>query len=106
MTAPGSAGGHRPRVRMTGAQRRRQLLDVGRELFARKGFAATSIEEIATHARVSKPVRYEQFGGKEGLYDTVADRELHALVDRRTSALAAPARRRALLGRPALALRD
>ena len=37
----------RPRVRMTGRERREQLLDVGRALFAEKGYEATSIEEIA-----------------------------------------------------------
>ena len=43
---------------MTGAQRRQQLLDVGRALFAERGFEATSIEEIAARAKVSKPVVY------------------------------------------------
>ena len=32
---------------MTGAQRRQQLLDVGRALFADKGFEGATIEEIA-----------------------------------------------------------
>ena len=40
----------RPRVRMTGAQRRQQLIDVGRELFGRRGYEATSIEELAARA--------------------------------------------------------
>ena len=42
----------RPRVRMTGKERREQLLDVGRSLFAEKGFEAASIEEIASRAGV------------------------------------------------------
>ena len=49
--------------RMTGSQRREQLLSVGRELFAEKGFEGTSVEEIAARAKVSKPVVYEHFGG-------------------------------------------
>jgi len=53
---------------MTGKQRREQLLDIGRRLFAERGFEGTSIEEIAARAGVSKPVVYEHFGGKEGLY--------------------------------------
>ena len=53
---------------MTGHERREQLLDVGRALFADKGFEAVSVEEIAAKASVSKPVVYEHFGGKEGLY--------------------------------------
>ena len=72
---------------MTGKERREQLLDVGRALFAEKGFEATSIEEIASRARVSKPVVYEHFGGKEGLYAVVVDREMRALLDSVTSAL-------------------
>ena len=51
------------RARMTGKQRREQLLEVGRKLFAEKGFEATTVEEIAAKAGVSKPVVYEHFGG-------------------------------------------
>jgi AcrR family transcriptional regulator len=61
---------------MTGKERREQLLDVGRRLFAKRGLDGTSIEEIAAQAGVSKPVVYEHFGGKEGLYAVVVDREV------------------------------
>jgi AcrR family transcriptional regulator len=76
-----------PRVRMTGKERRTQLLDVGRSLFAEKGFGATSIEEIAARAGVTKPVVYEHFGGKEGLYAVVVDREMERLLIGVTGAL-------------------
>lgn len=76
-----------PRVRMTGAERRQQLLDVARKLFAEKGFDGTSIEEIAQRANVSKPVVYEHFGGKEGIYAVVVDRETQSLLDRMVSTL-------------------
>lgn len=70
---------------MTGKERREQLLDIGRRLFAERGFDGTSIEEVAARAGVSKPVVYEHFGGKEGLYAVVVDREmqnlLHTIVD-------------------------
>ncbi|MDX6201538.1 MAG: hypothetical protein QOF82_163 [Frankiales bacterium] len=69
-----------PRTRMTGKERREQLLDVGRSLFAEKGFDGTSIEEIAGRAGVSKPVVYEHFGGKEGLYAVVVDREVSRML--------------------------
>ncbi|WP_426565811.1 TetR family transcriptional regulator [Angustibacter sp. McL0619] len=75
------------RARMTGPQRREQLLDVGRRLFAEKGFEGTSVEEIASRAEVSKPVVYEHFGGKEGLYAVVVDREIRLLLDEISSAL-------------------
>jgi AcrR family transcriptional regulator len=68
------------RKRMTGQQRRQQLLDIGRRLFAERGFDGTSIEEIAAQAGVSKPVVYEHFGGKEGLYAVVVDREVERLT--------------------------
>ncbi|MDT0263126.1 TetR/AcrR family transcriptional regulator [Jatrophihabitans sp. DSM 44399] len=77
----------RPRVRMTGKERREQLLDVGRALFAEKGFEVTSIEEVAARAGVSKPVVYEHFGGKEGLYAVVVDRAMRSLLDAVISAL-------------------
>ncbi|WP_241037073.1 TetR/AcrR family transcriptional regulator [Blastococcus litoris] len=96
----------RPRVRMTGEQRRRQLLDIGRELFAERGFEATSVEELAAHADVSKPVVYEHFGGKEGLYGAVVDREMQALLDRFTSALSVPGPPREMLESAALVLLD
>jgi AcrR family transcriptional regulator len=74
---------------MSGKERREQLLDVGRALFAEKGFDGTSIEEIAARAGVSKPIVYEHFGGKEGLYAVVIDREMQRLLDVFTGALTA-----------------
>lgn len=75
------------RPRMTGTQRRQQLIEIGRALFAERGYDATSIEEIAQRAQVSKPVVYEHFGGKEGLYAVVVDREMSMLLDMITSSL-------------------
>jgi AcrR family transcriptional regulator len=88
---------------MTGKERRQQLLDIGRSLFAERGFEATSIEEIASRAGVSKPVVYEHFGGKEGLYAVVVDREMQRLMERVVSALTA-GHPRELLEQAALAL--
>ncbi|MEU6993244.1 TetR/AcrR family transcriptional regulator [Streptomyces sp. NPDC046465] len=93
------------RTRMTGAERREQLLDIGRTLFAAKGFEGTSVEEIAAKAGVSKPVVYEHFGGKEGLYAVVVDREMRALLDMVTGALTA-GHPRELLEQAAFALLD
>ena len=72
---------------MTGAERRHQLIDVARSLFAERGYEGTSIEEIAQRANVSKPVVYEHFGGKEGLYAVVVDREMSALLEGITASL-------------------
>ena len=67
------------RQRMTGRERREQLISIGRTAFAELGFEGASVEEIAARAGVSKPVVYEHFGGKEGLYAVVVDREMLAL---------------------------
>ena len=72
---------------MTGQERRQQLLDIGRKLFAERGLDGTSIEEIAAQAGVSKPVVYEHFGGKEGLYAVVVDREVERFLTMATTLL-------------------
>ncbi|WP_328386409.1 TetR/AcrR family transcriptional regulator [Streptomyces sp. NBC_00400] len=104
---PSPAAGTRRarRVRMTGAERREQLLDIGRTLFAERGYEGTSVEEIAAKAGVSKPVVYEHFGGKEGLYAVVVDREMRQLLDMVTGALTA-GHPRELLEQAAFALLD
>ncbi|WP_374058814.1 TetR family transcriptional regulator [Planomonospora sp. ID67723] len=78
-----------PRRRMSGKERREQLIQISRTLFAEKGFDGTSVEEIAATANVSKPVVYEHFGGKEGVYAVVVDREMQKLLVMVTEALAA-----------------
>jgi AcrR family transcriptional regulator len=92
-----------PRARMTGTERRQQLIGIARSLFAERGYEGTSIEEIALRANVSKPVVYEHFGGKEGLYAVVVDREMSALLDGITSSLTNN-RSRVRIERVALAL--
>jgi AcrR family transcriptional regulator len=93
-----------PKTRMTARQRREQLLLVGRALFAEKGFEGTSVEEIASRADVSKPVVYEHFGGKEGMYAVIVDREVQALLDALTGALSMRGHPKQLVERAALAL--
>ena len=91
---------------MSAKERREQLLAVSRELFGAKGFDGTSIEEIAAHAQVSKPVVYEHFGGKEGIYAVVVDREVEALTHALTRALEAGGHPKILVERTAMALFD
>ena len=91
---------------MTAKERREQLLAVSRQLFAEKGFDGTSIEEIATRANVSKPVVYEHFGGKEGVYAVVVDREIERLLGTITSALTSSQSSHEILEAAALALLD
>ena len=73
---------------MSGHARRAQLVEVGRTVFAKRGYEGTSVEEIADRAHVSKPVIYEHFGGKEGLYAVIVDREMEYVVRRITESIA------------------
>jgi len=104
--APAPVKKAKARSRMTGRERREQLIGIGRKLFADKGFEATTVEEIAAQAGVSKPVVYEHFGGKEGLYAVVVDRELQSLLESITGALDSAGTSRQLIERAALALLD
>ena len=69
------------RKRMTKAERREQLQIVARDLFALRGYANTSIDEIAAAAGVSKPVVYEHFTDKETLYEEVIAAELECMFE-------------------------
>jgi AcrR family transcriptional regulator len=73
--------------RLTAAARRAQLIEIGRSTFAERGYEATTVEEIAARAKVSKPILYHHFGGKEGLYAVVVDREVEYLLGRFTEAV-------------------
>ena len=104
---PASARARRSRVRLSSAQRREQLLTIAREVFAERGFEGTSVEEIAARAGVSKPVVYEHFGGKDGAYQAVVEKETTTLHAEIHAALTRPgAGPRETLERGALALLD
>lgn len=68
------------RKRLSAAERRNQLIEVGRGVFAERGYEGTSVEVLAERAGVSKPILYEHFGGKEGLYAVIVDREIEHVV--------------------------
>ncbi|MGX7761460.1 TetR/AcrR family transcriptional regulator [Streptomyces angustmyceticus] len=59
------------------ARTRRLLLDAAARVFARKGFAGASVEEIAESAGFSIGALYSNFGGKEALFlELMAERGL------------------------------
>lgn len=93
MTATPPPARKAPRGRMTAAERREQLIAIARGAFAERGFDGVSVEEIAARAAVSKPVVYEHFGGKEGLYAVVVDREVQQLLGTMREALTATSQR-------------
>ena len=70
--------------RLTATARREQLLEVALDVFARAGYHATSMNEVAEAAGVTKPVLYQHFESKRELYqallDEVGARMLTAIV--------------------------
>ncbi len=61
--------------------RETQILDIASEQFGTHGFAATSVATIADKAGISKPLIYNYFGSKEGLYEACLDRGGALLAD-------------------------
>jgi AcrR family transcriptional regulator len=61
--------------RMSGQERREQLLDVTRELVGESGFHSVSIEAVARRAGISRPVVYGHFRDLGGLLEAMLDRE-------------------------------
>ena len=53
---------------MTRADRRADLLRCAGRLFGERGYSATRLDDIAAAAGVSKPVVYQHFASKKGLY--------------------------------------
>jgi len=63
------------------AARRRQVLTVASELFAAKGFEATSIRDIATAAGMMSGSLYYHFASKEDLYIAVQDASISKIFN-------------------------
>src|SRR6516162_3494110 len=63
-----------PVHRLPRAQRREQILAAATEAFARGGFAATSLDDIAAQAGITRVILYRHFGSKTDLYQAVLDR--------------------------------
>ncbi len=69
--------------RLTAGERRRQLFAVALRLFAERGYRATTMEDVADAAGVTKPLLYQHFSSKRALYlelvDSVAEELLAAI---------------------------
>ncbi len=73
--------GARPARRLPAAERRASIEEAAARLFAQRGYAATTVEQIVAAAGVSKPILYRHFESK---------RDLHVrLLERRRDELAA-----------------
>ncbi len=77
------SGSAEPRARLSAAQRRGLIEDAAARLFAQRGYAATTVEEIVAEAGVSKPMLYRHFESKKELH-------MKLLEHRRDELAAAP----------------
>jgi AcrR family transcriptional regulator len=73
------------RRRLPRAERREQILVAATEAFARSGFAATSLDEIAAEAGITRMIVYTHFESKTALYQAVLDR-MRARLQKATGA--------------------
>lgn len=79
MSRPGTKGVPRE-------QREQQILEVATTEFGSRGYAYTSLTDIATIAGVSKPLIYTYFGSRDGLHAACVQRAGESLVDAVASA--------------------
>ena len=61
--------------------RRRQLVGLAEELFTERGYQGSSMEELARRAGVTKPVVYELFGSKDGLFRACLERSAERMAN-------------------------
>ena len=62
-------------VRLTGPERREQILDATKELAGERGFHSVSIDAVARRAGITRPVVYGHFDDLTGLLRALVDRE-------------------------------
>jgi AcrR family transcriptional regulator len=73
VTGPPAPGAPAARQLLSRADRQAQLLQAAAVAFARGGFAATSMDDVAAEAGVTKLIVYRNFASKEDLYRSVLD---------------------------------
>jgi AcrR family transcriptional regulator len=73
--------------RLTAEERRSEILDAALTAFSQRGYHATSIDDIATEAGVSKALIYEHFASKQELYGDLIARNGRELTQRVAGAL-------------------
>jgi AcrR family transcriptional regulator len=64
---PGSVDGYK-HGRVPREVRRGQLLELAEQLFMEKGYGGFSIDDLCRAAGISRPIVYEHFGSKDGIY--------------------------------------
>ncbi|MDN5852296.1 MAG: TetR/AcrR family transcriptional regulator [Actinomycetia bacterium] len=63
-----------PVRRLRRADRREQILDAATRAFARTGFAATGLDDVAAEAGITRVLLYRHFDSKADMYRAVLDR--------------------------------
>ncbi|HEY6696250.1 MAG TPA: TetR/AcrR family transcriptional regulator [Solirubrobacteraceae bacterium] len=63
-----------PRGRTPRAVREAQMVAAAERLFSERGYHGVSMDEIATASGISKPMLYDYFGSKEGLFLACVER--------------------------------
>jgi AcrR family transcriptional regulator len=77
-----------PRKRLSGEERRAAILVSALAVFSERGYHASSIDDIAREAGVSKALIYEHFDSKQGLYAELLERHTDMLFERLATAIA------------------
>ncbi len=62
-------------------ERRDSIIDAAEKIFFAKGFAATTMDEIAEAVELSKGTLYLYFKTKEDIYIAIVERCLHVLIE-------------------------
>ena len=85
-TSPSQAPG--PRKRLTAEERREAILNAALEVFARRGYNGSSIDEIAQTAGISKALIYEHFPSKRDLHVSLLESHVQEIFKRLAEAAA------------------
>ena len=75
--------------RMRAPERRKQLLEVARRVFGRRGYHTVTMDSVAREAGVTKPILYDHFPSKRELYLSLLEADLGNLKERLHVALEA-----------------
>ena len=75
------------RRRMRAPERREQLLQVARKVFAQRGYHTVTMDDVATEAGITKPILYDHFPSKRDLYRGLLEADLATLQRKIEAAL-------------------
>jgi AcrR family transcriptional regulator len=67
--------------RMHRLERREQILDAATRAFARSGYTATSLDDVATEAGITRVLLYRHFESKSDMYRAVLEKALNRMRD-------------------------